>query len=251
MSFRRTSKVLEAVKRFFLGTADLWLAASLTAAAVYFFSGHFTTVRFDRERIDVQVNRGWIHVTALYHYANASRLPAVLTLRNPFPTDPDHPRPDSFWLSEATEDGQDLAELPVAVRGDDVTFRLFFHPGETKWVRLDYDQPTRVANGRYLLVTTRAWRRPIGRGEYLLRLPPNTELASSNYSLKRVLGPSGWTTYAFVETDFYPDKDWVFAWRSPALARPPAKEEYHEKQSFERMPAGVVANGRSEASLRQ
>ncbi len=205
--------MLEAVKRFFFGTADLWLAAGLTAAAVYFFSGAFTTVRFDRERIDVQVNRGRIHVTALYHYANASRLPAVLTLRNPFPTDSDHPRPDSFWLSEAAEDGQDLAELPVAVRGDDVSFRLFFHPGEAKWIRLDYDQPTRVANGRYLLVTTRAWRRPIGRGDYFLRLPLGVELASSNYPLKRAPEAGGHNIYHFARADFYPDQDWVFAWR--------------------------------------
>jgi hypothetical protein len=198
-----------------LRTGDLWLAASLTAAGVYFFSGYFTTVRFDRERIEVQVNRGQIHVTGLYHYANASRLPAVLTLRNPFPTDPDHPRPDWFWLSEATEDGRDLVELPVVVRGDDVSFRLVFRPGEAKWVRLDYDQPTRVANGRYLLVTTRAWRRPIGRGDYFLRLPADVELASSNYPLKRAPEAGGRNIYHFVRTDFYPDQDWVFAWEDP------------------------------------
>lgn len=215
MGFRRTSKALEAIKRFFLRTADLWLAASLTAAGVYFFSGYFTTVRFDRERIEIQVERGQIHVTGLYHYANASRLPAVLTLRNPFPTDPDHPKPEWFWLSEATEDGRDLAELPVVVRGDDVSFRLVFRPGEAKWVRLDYDQPTRVANGRYLLVTTRAWRRPIGRGDYFLRLPLGVELASSNYPLQRAPEAGGRNIYHFVRTDFYPDQDWVFAWEDP------------------------------------
>ena len=251
MGFRRTSKALEATKRFFLRTADLWLAVGLTAAAVYFFSGYFTTVRFDRERIEIQVERGRIHVTGLYHYANASRLPAVLTLRSPFPTDPDHPQPEWFWLSEATEDGHDLAELPVTVRGDNVSFRLVFRPGEAKWVRLDYDQPARVANGRYLLVTTRAWRRPIGRGEYLLRLPRNTELVSSSYALKRAPRASGWNTYSFIETDFYPKQDWEFAWQPPTLGRPPAKEGHHEKQSSERLPAVVVPVGQSEASLRQ
>ncbi len=193
-------------------TADLWLATSLTAAGVYFFSGYFTTVRFDSERIEILVERGQIHVTGLYHYANASRLPAVLTLKVPFPTDRDHPRPDSFWLSETTAEGLELDDLPLAIRGEDVSFRLIFRPGQTKWVRLDYDQPVRVTNGRYLLVTTRAWRRPIRRGEYLLRLPQNAELISSSYVLKRVPGATEWNTYSFVETDFYPDHDWIFAW---------------------------------------
>lgn len=251
MGLKRISDALERIRRFLLRTADLWLAAGLIAGPVYFLSGYFTTVRFDRERIEVRVEPGQIHVTGLYHYANASRLPAILTLRNPFPTDSDHPQPAWFRLSQAAEDGQELTELPVAVRGDSASFRLVFRPGEEKWVRLDYDQPTRAASGRYLLVTTRAWRRPIGRGDYFLRLPPGIELGSSSYPLKPLPGTRGHNTYHFARTDFYPDQDWVFAWRPLSVKRRPPEGGYREKQSFGRLPAAVIPDGRSEASLRQ
>ena len=204
---------LIAAQRFLLRNRDLGLALSLAVIAIYFFSGYFTPVRFDRERIEVRVERGLIHVTGLYHYRNSSRLPAVLTLAVPFPIDAAHPAPDSFSLCETTEDGRSLGEIAPNGWRDDVRFRLIFRPGEGKWIRLDYAQPTRVANGRYLLTTTQAWRRPIGRAEYLLHLPRNSPLVSSSYALTRLPAAGPWRTYCFSKMRFLPTEEWDFAWQ--------------------------------------
>ena len=204
-------------ERFFTRTGDLWLAASAIALAIYFFSGYFTTLRFDRERIEIRVASGRIQVQGLYHYTNTSRLPAVLTLRVPFPVDNEHPQPETYSLYEASADGRALAEIPLIVRGDDIRFRLLFRPGEGKWVRLDYIQPTHVRNGRYLLTTTRPWRRPIGLAAYVLHLPQDFELTSSNYPLgdSHVAGHE--KVYRFSRKDFFPVEDWEFAWSEPAV----------------------------------
>jgi len=205
---------------FFARSGDLWLAASLLIAGTYLFSGRFTPVRFDEERIDVRVEQDLIQVTGLYHYRNQSRLPAVLTLRVPFPVDPEHPRPESFSLSEVNEGGRSVAEVPLSRRGEEVRFRLLFRPGAAKWIRLDYTQPTRVSNGRYLLTTTRAWRHPIDHAVFTLRLSPGFRLGSSNYALAASPPSPRGEDYSFSRTDFYPDQDWQFAWEEPRPAAP-------------------------------
>ena len=197
---------------FVARNGDLFLAAGIAAGAVYFFSGYFTPVHFDRERIEVRVTRGHIQVVGLYHYANTSRLPAVLTLRVPFPVDSDHPQPDWFALYDSSEVGQAGAEIVPVVQGGDVSFRLVFRPREEKWVRLDYLQPSRVTRGRYLLTTTQPWRRPIGRADYVLRLPPDFTLLSSNYLVSPAPADGTWQAFTFSKTEFFPEHDWEFAW---------------------------------------
>lgn len=200
------------VREFSARNSELFLSAGLAALALYFFSGYFTPVRFDRERIEVRVTSGRIHVKGLYHYANASRLPAVLTLRVPFPVDAEHPQPEWFTLCHSGEDGRMGEEILPMVRGRDVSFRLIFRPQEAKWVRLDYLQPSRVNHGRYLLTTTKPWRRPIGRADYILRLQSDLALVSSNYQVSSVADTAGGSVFVFSKSDFFPDRDWEFAW---------------------------------------
>jgi hypothetical protein len=192
-------------------SADLWLAGGLIAAAVYFFSGYFTTVRFERERIEVQVGRGAVRVSGLYEYRNRSWLPAVLTLGVPFPVDHAHPPPAFVLLTEAV-DGGEPALIPFTSRGGEVRFRLFFRPQEVKRVGLEYEQPARLPNGRYLLTTTRTWRRPIEDASFTLWLPRCFLLAGSNYPLTAVSAPGRRAAFSFSRTQFDPDRDWEFAW---------------------------------------
>jgi hypothetical protein len=199
-------------------SADLWLAGGLIVVAVYFFSGYFTTVRFERERIQVQVGRGAVRISGLYEYRNRSWLPAVLTLGVPFPADQAHPAPAFPLLTEAVDGGGPVL-IPYTSRGGEVRFRLFFRPQEVKRVRLEYEQPARLPNGRYLLTTTRAWRRPIEDASFTLLLPRCYALAASNYPLTALSAPGGRAAFSFSRDQFYPDRDWEFAWeeRQPCV----------------------------------
>jgi hypothetical protein len=231
---------------------EAWIAGGLIFAGVYFFSGYFTPVRFDRERIEIRVEPDRIFVTGLYHYLNSSRLPAVLSLRVPFPVDDDHTSPSVYALSEASADGRVLKQIRSVDRDGKVTFRLIFRPGEGKWVRLSYLQPTRVLNGRYILKTTHAWRRPIAQGEYVIRLPRELELASSNYPVALTPPAGPWTVYGFAATDFLPDRDWELGWDGhPTREQPAARGGFHETQSARRLHAGMVPVVRPAGSIRQ
>lgn len=194
----------------------LWVCA-LAALAIYFLGGRFTTVRFDQERIDVEVEGGLIHVHGVYHYQNASRLPALLTLATPFPVDTDHPAPEAFALAEVDEGGRVVKELELRGPQEAPRVRLLFRPRQGKWIQLDYWQATRSQEGRYILTTTRAWGRPICQAAFRLLLPAECYLTHSNYPVAGIPGVNRARVYAFSRANFSPDQDWKFSWeREPS-----------------------------------
>jgi hypothetical protein len=188
---------------------EVCLGALLLAAAIFLFSGWFTPVRFDRERIDIWAAPGQIQVVGLYHYRNSAATPTLLTLGVPFPIDGGHPRPQTVLLEEIGPDAHQLRPIETRCVGDELRFRLFFRAHEEKRVRLMYVQAALSPHGTYILHTTRAWRRPLELGEYELHLSPLLRLEDSNYPVTA----SSADSYSFTRTDFYPDADWRFTWR--------------------------------------
>jgi hypothetical protein len=210
---RYMGRWLRAGKSFWDCWGDVTGACLLAALAFYFLSGRFTSVRFDRERIEVEVTPGVIHVQGLYHYQNDSRLPAVLTLTTPFPVDQDHPVPDTYTLAEVDGDRHIVRDLELRGRQEAPSVRLLLLAREAKWIQLDYWQTTRSHEGRYLLTTTRPWHRPIASATFRLVLPSDCILNMSNYPLIEIPGAHRSTVLTFSRTNFFPDQDWRFSWQ--------------------------------------
>ena len=194
---------------------DLQLSCFLVLLAFYCGTNIFSPIRFDREKIEVYAANGHIRVSGLYHYRNRFPLPAALSLGLPFPTDATHAVPSAYSVTEIASDGSAIGEIPTGEYQGSVVFRLFFLPSHEKWIRIDYLQNVAVANGRYLLRTTRAWKRPLAEGEYVLHLDRAAELFASNYFLEK-LPSRGESRYSFTRTDFLPEEDWIFSWKSSA-----------------------------------
>jgi hypothetical protein len=203
--------------KYFKREVDLLLASVLTILAFYLGSNIFSPVRFDREKIEVWVTGGQIQVRGLYHYRNRFPLPLSFSLGLPFPVDDAHKPPSIFSVSEVLADGSTSKEIASRNYHTNVVFRLWFAPKQEKWVRVDYVQDILQTNGRYILLTTRKWNRPLDRGEYILHLRDDFDLAASNYTLQLELGGQQ-KRYSFVRSNFYPSADWAFSWRtSPPL----------------------------------
>jgi hypothetical protein len=209
---------LQAAKRLWTGWSDMSGACVLATAAICFLGSRFTPVRFDGERIDVEVTRQTIHVHGLYHYQNSSHLPALLTLATPFPVDPDHLTPDAIALAEVEESGRIVKSLELRGPQQAPSVRLLFRPREAKWIQLDYWQATRMASGRYLLSTTRDWGRPIAQAAFRLLLPEGYRLLSTNYPVSTAPAASRCQAFTFSRTNFYPTQDWQFSWRENRAA---------------------------------
>jgi len=184
----------------------------LVLAAIYFGWNQLSLMRFDREKIEIWAFEGQVQVTGLYHYVNRSVFPASFSLGVPFPTDTEHPWPAEFHVSEVDGKGAFLKDIETRHYHGETVFRLWFWPSGERWIRLDYIQGARIPEGRYILLSTRKWGKPLQRGEYILHLADGLELTSSNYPLTPDAGRhSG--SYFFSRIDFLPTKDWEFHWR--------------------------------------
>jgi hypothetical protein len=198
--------------KYFNRHVDLLLAFVLVTFAFYFGSNVFSPVRFDREKIEVWVTEGQIQVRGLYHYRNRFPLPLSFSLGLPFPVDEAHQTPSIFSISEVLADGATSRAIAPRNYHGNVVFRLWFAPKQEKWIRVDYVQSTLQPSGRYILLTTRKWNRPLDRAEYILHLCDGCELEASNYSLQPEARQP--RRYFFTRSNFYPSADWAFSWRS-------------------------------------
>jgi len=81
-------------------------------------------------------------------------------------------------------------------------------------VLADYTQPILVSNARYILMTTQKWHQPLETGEYFLHLKRGNELATSNYAMQES-AEGGSQAHSFRKTNFLPEEDWIFSWKSP------------------------------------
>lgn len=196
----------------FKRAVDLFLVLVLVLFAFYLGSNVFSPVRFDREKIEVWVTEGQIQVCGLYHYRNRFPLPLSFSLGLPFPVDGAHQTPSIFSVAEVLADGETSQGIAPRNYHGNVVFRLWFAPKQEKWIRVDYAQSALQPSGRYILLTTRKWNRPLDRGEYILHLCDGCELAASNYSLQQEADQP--RRYFFTRSTFYPDADWEFSWRS-------------------------------------
>ncbi len=201
---------------------EVWATVLLAALAALLLGGWWGPVRFVSEQVTVTAGgppgRGLVEVEGLYEYRNLAPWPAALRLGIPFPVDLDHPPPVGLALDLVRDGDGGLEPLTPVVHGDDVSVRLLFRPRQALRLRLHYLQPSAVPRGRYLLTTTRAWGRPVGRATFELSLPAGTEQVSSSYGLQPLPARGGRARYGFERAGFWPDRDWDFAWAPPAAA---------------------------------
>ena len=194
---------------------DVILASFFVLFAVYAGTNVFSPVRFDREKIDVFITGGQIHVRGFYHYRNRLPLPLTFSLGLPFPVDSMHAAPSTYSVSEVSPDGSAIREIATRKYHRNVVFRLFFWPSGEKWIGVDYRQQVAAPNARYILLTTRKWKRPLEWGEYALHLGNAYELGVSNYNLQKSTDGPG-MSYCFIKQNFLPAEDWVFSWKPAA-----------------------------------
>ena len=193
------------MRRYLIGPA-LGLIALLLLLP--FLAGLLPIVHFVRERIDIAVYPEEVRVEGFYVYRNPWPFPVVQAFSIPLPVDASHPMPTELTATRLVPDAG-----PIPLRnllGRDA-FELPFRAYEEVQVIIQYRQYAPTRDARYLLATTRPWRRPLDHAVYTLTLH-DVRLARSNYALRSdtqgILG--------FERTGFMPREDWQFQWRATA-----------------------------------
>jgi hypothetical protein len=189
------------MRRYLIGPA-LGLIALLLLLP--FLAGLLPVVHFVRERIEIAIYPDEVQVEGFYVYQNPWPFPVVQAFSIPLPVDAGHPMPTELTATRLVPDAG-----PVPLRnllGRDA-FELSFRAHEEVQIIIQYRQYAPTRDARYLLATTRPWRRPLDHAVYTLTLH-DVRLAWSNYVLRSdtqgILG--------FERTGFMPQEDWQFQW---------------------------------------
>ncbi|MCX5732740.1 MAG: hypothetical protein NTW68_00240 [candidate division NC10 bacterium] len=189
------------MRRYLIGPA-LGLIALLSLLP--FLAGLLPIVHFVRERIDIAVYPEEVQVEGLYVYRNPWPFPVAQAFSIPLPVDPSHPMPTELTAIRLVPDA---GPIPLRNLLGWNAFELPFRAHEEVRVVIRYRQYAPTRDARYLLTTTRPWRRPLDHAVYTLTLH-DVRLARSNYALRSdtqgILG--------FERTGFMPREDWQFQW---------------------------------------
>jgi hypothetical protein len=189
------------MRRYLIGPA-LGLIALLLLLP--FLAGLLPIVHFVRERIDIAVYPDEIQVEGLYVYRNPWPFPVVQAFSIPLPVDARHPMPTELTATRLLPDAGSIPFRNLLGRD---AFELSFHAHEEVQIAIQYRQYTPTRDARYLLATTRPWRRPLDHAVYTMTLH-DVRLARSNYALRS--NPQG--VLGFERTGFMPQEDWQFQW---------------------------------------
>jgi hypothetical protein len=180
------------------------LGLAATLALLPFLAGFLPIVHFVRERIGIAVYPEEVRVEGRYVYRNPWPFPVVQGFSIPLPVDADHPIPTEFSAARLESDA---APIPVRNILGQHSFELRLRAHEEVQVVVQYRQFAPTRDARYLLTTTRPWRRPLEHAVYTLT-PHGVALTGSNYALR----PDGQGVLAFERSDFMPPDDWRFSW---------------------------------------
>jgi hypothetical protein len=99
-------------------------------------------------------------------------------------------------------------------RGDSgVSFTMRFRPQAEDSFLAYYRQPLRGKQARYIVTTTRAWKKPIDRASFRVAVPKQLPNVKLSYRPDRTEKTDSTVVYTFTRRRFYPDTDVIVTWR--------------------------------------
>lgn len=161
------------------------------------------SVHFAREEVAVRVRPGSVEVTANYHFKVRAAKPFSALVFYPFPLDEFHAWPDSIWTGG----------LPYEFADSGVTLKLNLPARDEESLRVYYRQPHRGNEARYIVMTTRKWRRPIDLARFTVTVPSEFDSVTLEYSPDSAVQSDSAVTYFITRRAFWPESDIVVRWR--------------------------------------
>lgn len=179
-----------------------WLALLLLLGAACRRAEPVGPVHFAREEVWMDVRPGVLAVSATYHFTCTAKEPVGAVVSYPFPVDSLNLYPDSIVIPGHAFTRNDTA----------VTFMMHFAPGREDSFSAWYRQPLRSNSARYIVTSTRKWRRPIDRASFRLSVPARFCGVTLSFEPDSVVIVGSTRNYYFTRTRFWPDRDVVVEW---------------------------------------
>lgn len=163
-------------------------------------------IHFAREEIDITVRPGAVEVLGTYHFQYSGSDAVAAIISYPFPLDSNHAFPDSVCLF-----GRRFSLTDTSAR-----FVMRLVPGREDSFTAWYRQPLCGTQARYIVTTTRQWRRPIDRAQFRVTVPASLPGATVNYEPDSTRRTDSTLTWFFNRLGFYPAEDVIVSWSDTA-----------------------------------
>lgn len=171
-----------------------------------------TGILFTSEKVIMDVEENRLKVEGTYIFENPS--PADWSGRIAYPIYVDENQPAAeHVLLEGKEE-----PLEVRCRTPDQCLAVIFlevEAGETRSIKLSYEQQLLKNRAVYLLTTAQSWDRPLEKAELVVKIDRDFQNVQISYSPDREEMEGSKKVYTIVRTDFIPDRELEVSWSDP------------------------------------
>jgi hypothetical protein len=120
---------------------------------------------------------------------------------------------DSLVSASAGPSTADVQSFRTCRNGyDGYDLRVELDQNNAATLSVSYAQKPGNQQCRYILLTTKQWRIPIGSADFTITLPKGKKLTRCTYAYERQSSTQGNAEYAIRCTALWPEKDFEFAW---------------------------------------
>ncbi|HPR18168.1 MAG TPA: hypothetical protein PLD62_07970, partial [Candidatus Cloacimonadota bacterium] len=164
------------------------------------------------ETIDITVQPdGAVQVTGKYHFIRPKKASDNFKITYPFPD------PKEFGDVEVKRilvNGKEANPVEKHLRNlKRITLNLFFEGKDDMEMEIVFVQKPNYNHYKYILTTTKTWKKALQKSLITLRLPAGINLDKCSYNVTETDGEEGEKIFRLLEFNFYPDKDFEFSWK--------------------------------------
>lgn len=167
-----------------------------------------TPVSFAAEEVHITLTEAGAKVSGLYTFHNPYATDKTVRLAYPFAEDAGIGEPEYIIVED------DRGEmLPFDMKYGILTFKTRVPASGDAVVRVAFEQSCRADKFRYILTTTREWKRPLEYAHFIVEAPAAFGPLESNYPLTRASTNGEVTRYELYRENFWPEEDLIITWR--------------------------------------
>jgi hypothetical protein len=166
-------------------------------------------ISFKKENIAVRIfDCDTLEIVADYYFSNTDTTDASTMIYYPFPIDSIDFYPHYIIVSYL-KDGKSVKYIQ---KDDGITWNLKVNRQSIDSIRVVYHQRVSERRGRYILTTTKYWKKPLEQADFSVSVPEHMTLTYWSFQFDSVNMQNGTAIYRARKSTFLPDTDMMLEW---------------------------------------
>lgn len=163
------------------------------------------SLHFVKEELNFEITKTEFTVDGIYYFKNSSPDTIKQYMLYPFPENEELGQITSVEGSSVYPERD-----PDIIRNFNqkaAHFRLRIYPEDTAVIHIVYKQEIKNNKVEYILTSTQAWRSPLKKADFTLKVPINIKIDSLSYNADSLCCFENYLLYKWYFKDFMPDRN--------------------------------------------